>query len=262
MNLLLFLIFEFCALPSTLEPPGITMNSSTTEEALDKGYSFLVNVALAPHDKKGSTSEAIYNSDIRFQVVITEGVYGTAAHAARRFVEESPSNIFLAPILNRELEDSTVGTAAVELIYGDGYRTFVVRKDGPEPKSCRPVGIHLSIGHEDDEDPSKLPIIMPDDDFWHHVMNMYDPYNGKGIPTVYVRTSDILFLHPVKPEHQSSIALAVPSKRGFWTGLAFDGKRAKYPEDLPKAMSRKRKQPDEPTPKEGGGDKKKGKKGM
>ncbi len=236
------------------------MNSSTTEEALDKGYSFLVNVALAPYDKKSTTSEAIYNNDIRFQVVITEGVYGTAAHAARRLVEESPSNIFLAPILNRELEDSTVGTAAVELIYGDGYRTFVVRKDGPEPKSCRPVGVHLSIGYDDEEDPSKLPIIMPDDDFWHHVMNMYDPYNGKGIPTVYIRTSDILFLHPVKPEHQSSIALTVPSKRGFWTGLAFDGKRAKYPEELPKAMSRKRKQPDEPTPKEGG-DKKKGKKG-
>jgi hypothetical protein len=235
--------------------------TSPDDDDSDNSYSFLVNVALSPYSKKGAKphENAVFNSSVRFQVVVTKYVFGSVAHAARRFVEQAPSNIFLAPIIARELEDSTVPTAAIEFVYGDGYRTFVTRKDGPEPKSFRQVGVLLSIGDNDVEDPSTLPFLMPDDDFWLHVMNTYDPYSGKGIPTVYVRTSELLFLHPAKPGHQSAIALTVPTKRGFWTGLSFDGTRHKYPTELPKGATRKRKQTDElpDGAKDGGNEKKK-----
>lgn len=234
---------------------------TSPDEDTDNSYSFLVNVALAPYSKIGAKphENAVYNSSVRFQVVVTKDVFGSVAKAARRFVEDAPSNIFLAPIISRELEDATVASAAVEFVYGDGYRTFVVRKDGPEPKSFRQVGVLLSIGDDDVEDPSTLPILMPDDDFWQHVMNTYDPYSGKGIPTVFIRTSELLFLYPANTEHQSSIALTVPTKRGFWTGLSFDGVRGKYPKELPKGATRKRKQIDESSDaaKEGGNEKKK-----
>jgi hypothetical protein len=233
-------------------------------EQYDDNYSFLVNVALAPYEKKDLTpKEAIlYNHSVRFQAVICKnGGYGTVAYAARKLVEDAPSNVFLAPILNRELEESTIATAAVELIYGDGYRTMCQRKGGPELKTYRQIGVHISIGFEDEPFDKDMPILMPDDDFWHHVMNVYDPYNGRGIPTVYIHTSpEVMFLHPIKTERQSSIYLSIVNKRGFWTGLIFDGVRAGYPVDLPKTVTRKRK-PIEDSSHEAGPEKKKVKPG-
>jgi hypothetical protein len=230
----------------------------------DDDYSFLVNVALAPYEKKDLTpkEDVLYNHSIRFQAVVSKnGGYGSVAHAARKLVEEAPSNVFLAPILNRELEESTIATAAIELVYGDGYRTMCQRKGGPELKTYRQVGVHLSIGLEDELYYKDMPILMPDDDFWHHVMNVYDPYNGKGIPTIYIQTNpDIMFLHPIKVERQSSIHLSIVNKRGFWTGLIFDGVRTDYPADLPKTVTRKRK-PVEESPHDVGPEKKKVKSG-
>ena len=237
------------------------MTSPDDDSGNSHKYSFLVKVALAPFSKKGAKphENAVYNSSVQFQVVITEDDFGSVAHTTRRFVEDAPSNIFLAPIINRELDEATVASAAVEFVYGDGYRTFVVRKDGPEPKSFRQVGVLLSIGDDDVEDPSTLPFRMPDDDFWLQVVNSYDPYSVKGIPTVYIRTSELLFVHPAKTDHESSIALTVPSKRGLGTGLFFDGKRHKYPTELPKGVTSKRKQASESAngAKGGGNEKKK-----
>jgi hypothetical protein len=233
--------------------------ASTTENDAKDDYSFVVNVVLAPHEKEGvKADDKNFNNEVKFQIVVEKGTYGTAAHAARSLIEDSHANIYLCQIVNRKLEESTVGTVAVEFIYGNGYRTFVTRKEGPELKSFRQMGILLSLGDED-EDPSKLPYIMPDDNFWHHVMNKYDP--SMGAPTLYIRTSDTLFIHPENTKNQSTIYLNVPTKRGYWTGLTFEGKRDKYPKELPKGVTRKRKTAEESGTKAIDVDHKKAKKG-
>ena len=70
---------------------------TSPDDDSDNSYSFVVNIALAPYSKKGAKphENAVYNNSVRFQVVITKDVFGSVAHAARRFVEQAPSNIFL-----------------------------------------------------------------------------------------------------------------------------------------------------------------------
>ena len=235
------------------------MPAALVPASSDEGYTFLVNLVLAsPHNKPDTKpDDKDFNSTVKFQLVVGKHTYGNAAKAARTLVETSHSNCYLTQILNRKLETTTNSNVAVELIYGSGYRTYVKRNEGPEIKSYKQIGIYLSLGTgAEDEQIEKLPILMPDDNLWHHVMNMHDLYDGI-IPTLYIRTSDTLFIHPENAKNQSSISLNVPTKRGYWTDAVYEGKREKYPTELPKGVStRKRKQPEEPKTTEGSNNKK------
>jgi hypothetical protein len=224
-------------------------------------------LALAPAAKPG---DANLNSDVRFQIYVEKELYGTAGEAARTLVEESHSNIFLPAILNRVLDPTTIGTIALELVYGSGYRTFMKRKDGPEVKSYKQLGVCLKIGYgTEGEDVTKLPILMPDDDLYTHLVNMaidLDMSEPSKQPILYVCTDAPLFMFPTDHKNESSITLNVPTKRGFWTGATYDSNadRERYPTDLPNkagTVTRKRKKPEEAETKAIEGSNKKPKKG-
>eukprot|EP00545_Synedropsis_sp_CCMP1620_P009774 CAMPEP_0119015068 /NCGR_PEP_ID=MMETSP1176-20130426/10539_1 /TAXON_ID=265551 /ORGANISM="Synedropsis recta cf, Strain CCMP1620" /LENGTH=396 /DNA_ID=CAMNT_0006968331 /DNA_START=111 /DNA_END=1302 /DNA_ORIENTATION=- len=210
------------------------------------------SLALAPSSKKPDDLHT--NSDVRFQIYAEKDLYGCVGEAARTLVEESHSNVFLPFILNRILDPTTIGTVALELIYGSGYKTFIQRKDGLDVKSFKQMGICLKIGYGgDDDDVDKLPILMPDDDLYTHLVNMaidLDMSEPQKTPTIYICTGAPLFLFPTEAKNQSTISLVVPNKRGFWTGATYDpsGERESYPKVLPiKAgtFTRKRKKPEE-----------------
>lgn len=244
-----------------------TMQSQLTPTPVDNDETFLVNLVLAPPhvklDSKVDITNPDLNSDVKFQIVIGKGTYGSTAEAARKLVETLHSNIYLVPIVNRKLETTSTANVAVELVYGDGYRTLIKRRDGNEIKAYKRIGVHLSLGTGDaDESIGSLPILMPTDNLWQHTMNFSDLCSSNGvIPTLYVHTSDTLFLYPVKPENTSCISLDVPTKRGYWTGAVCDGAREAYPTNVPKGtIVRKRKHPDDATKTDGGGGNKKTKK--
>jgi hypothetical protein len=246
------------------------MQSHLIHTPVDTDETFLVNLVLAPPhvklDSKEDNTNPDLNCTVKFQIVIGKGTYGSTAEAARKLVETLHSNCYLVPIVNRKLENTTTASVAVELVYGDGYRTLIKRRDGNEIKSYKQIGVHLSLGTGDaDESIGSLPILMPTDNLWQHTMNFSDLCTSSGVvPTLYVHTSDTLFLYPVKPENMSCISLDVPTKRGCWTGAVCDGAREAYPTNVPKGtVVRKRKHPDDPAvaKTDGGGNKKTKKEG-
>ena len=101
---------------------------------------------------------------------------------------------------------------------------------------------------------------MPDNEFWLHI-NTYDPYSGKGIPTVNVWTSKLAFPAPCKARRSliSHYTYGTHEARRFLGRKHFDGARRKYPAGLPKGTTRWRKQTYESADdaKEGGKEEKK-----
>ena len=110
-------------------------------------------------------------------MALTRGIYGSAAQAARTFVEDLLSNAFLAAIANRCLESYATTSTAIEIIYGAGFRTVIKRKAVTEIKSLKQIGVYLSLGKCDcNENIESLPLILPTDDLVDHAVLFAELY--------------------------------------------------------------------------------------
>jgi hypothetical protein len=184
----------------------------------------IATVALA---SAADPKDPLTNTNVTFQISVDKDSYGSVANSLRVLLEDSHSSCYLPYICNRVLEESTMSHVAIELIYGNGYRTFIKRKDGPELKSYKQIPVNLCIGAgAADEEVHKLPILMPDDDLYTHLANSLEPELN---PTIYIRTGGPLFSYPIRTDHQTCITLNVPNKRGYWAGGVYEGTRGKYP---------------------------------
>lgn len=216
------------------------------------------NLALAPTGKPDATHA---NSNVKFQIAVEPMEYGSVSNALRIMCEDSCSNCFLPYIVNRVLEETTIGTVAVELVYGNGFKTYIRRKDGLEVKSFKQLAVNLSIGSPNAKNIEDMPILMPEDDLYFHVASYATATGMK--PTLYIRTGGPLFLYPADKSNATSIQLQVPTKRGYWSGATFEGSRESYPKALPTkpTVTRKRKKPEEGDNKDKAAAPKKAKKG-
>jgi len=200
----------------------------------DKDLPIRCFIKLAPHTKKsgGDDDKLLYynkvlNSDMVFVSIVEKNSHGSVSNALRVILEGVCGNCFLPKVCNRAFEENTVTTMAVELSYGNGYKTFVKRRE-PIPRSTKRIGVFLCIGNNTNDTTTNLAAMTPTDDLYSYLSNEYRTRkNDDNPPTLYISTGRPIFIHPKESSRESSIELQFPAVRkcGFWTDATYDGNR-------------------------------------
>lgn len=201
-------------------------------------------IKLAPFAKSTKKEDYHLNSETAFRITIdpTEGSKLTVASALRLFLEESCCSCFLPRVCNRALKGEN-GDTAVELNYGDGYKTFVKSQNASAVKSVKQIGIFLHMGELEKESTQSQVIVSPTDYLFNHVESKMRE-KGKlddDTPLVLsIFTGCLLFHSPKHPSREGSIELYVPpSELGYYTNGLFDGERKPYPTQLIESSTKK-----------------------
>mmetsp|Transcript_19707 Transcript_19707/g.29242 ORF Transcript_19707/g.29242 Transcript_19707/m.29242 type:complete len:383 (-) Transcript_19707:2117-3265(-) len=213
---------------------------TSTEETASR---FQCVIKLAPFSKSTKKEDDHLNSETAFRITIdaNEGNQLTVASALRSFLEESCCSCFLPRVCNRVLKDEK-GDTAVEVNYGDGYKTYVKSQDTSAVKSVKQIGVFLHMGELDKESTHSQIIVSPTDYLFNHVESKMREKKKLGDDTPLVLsifTGCLLFHSPKFPSREASIQLNVPpNKLGYYTNGVFDGERQPYPTKLVEASTK------------------------
>lgn len=187
-------------------------------------YRFLVK--LAPCNGQ-DPSDYHLNSSLTCMVMMDREENLTVASALRYLLEENFTACFLSRVCNRALKDVKEKETAVQLNYGDSWKTYVNSKGQSSVKSFKHIGVFLHLG-ELYEDPN-LPFVVtsPSDRFFSHVEAR--SYDEKQPMPLYICTGDVVFASRSCPSREASIELDVESnEKGYFTNGLFDGERKPY----------------------------------
>mmetsp|Transcript_27774 Transcript_27774/g.42029 ORF Transcript_27774/g.42029 Transcript_27774/m.42029 type:complete len:324 (-) Transcript_27774:460-1431(-) len=187
-------------------------------------YRFLVK--LAPCNGQ-DPSDYHLNSSLACMIMMDREENLTVASALRYLLEENFTACFLSRVCNRALKDVKEKETAVQLNYGDSWKTYVNSKGQSSVKSFKHIGVFLHLG-ELYEDPN-LPFVVtsPSDRFFSHVEAR--SYDEKQPMPLYICTGDVVFASRSCPSREASIELDVePNEKGYFTNGLFDGERKPY----------------------------------
>mmetsp|Transcript_11308 Transcript_11308/g.16612 ORF Transcript_11308/g.16612 Transcript_11308/m.16612 type:complete len:660 (+) Transcript_11308:232-2211(+) len=205
-------------------------------------------VKLAPelekHTKCENNDKSVANIETGVVISVNKSSHGSVANAARAILEESFGNLFLPYVCNRVLEaTSPTSGLAIELLYGNGYKTIVQRDrkddDTSTVKPLKRIFVHLRISGirttEKERNVSSMEVLPPGEDLYEHVAlhseRKDNNIGSDGVSSIlWVCTGDPLFYYPRKTENESLIGISVPSNAGgYWTRGFCDPKNRQNP---------------------------------
>lgn len=192
---------------------------------------YLCCVRLAPelehHTKHENEDTTVTTMETGVVISINQS-HGSVANAARLILEEKCGNLFLPFVCNRMLtETRKTADTAIELVYGDGYKTVIQRDREKKVKSnvhpSKRIFVHLRIGEMGtDRSVSSLAVLPPENDLFEHLAahaKENDERSDDVSSVLWLCTGDPLFRYIRNPNRESILGISVPSNvNGYWTG--------------------------------------------